>query len=417
MCRWLLLVGEFDRREAYEPSDARNTAQWLSWRCGIDPSTAREHVRVARSLENLPLLTKAFSEGALSYSKVRAITRVATPATEADLVEMAHHASGAQLQRITGSFRRVKESIEGEGDEAYKRRYLRWSQDDDGTYLITVRLGAEEGESVVRAIEEATRRMRSATDHNAPGLRIPDLPPGEVMTDTAHLSDGLVAIARSFLSGGGAFKPGADREMVIHVDAQTLASDSEGRCELERGISISPETARRIACDCKIRALVVDPQGRPLSIGRKSRVVPRWLRRALTSRDGGCRFPGCGEATFIEAHHIRHWIEHGETALDNLLQLCFFHHRLVHEGGYSIMLLPSGEVEVRRANGTLIEAQSHTTKSYSADLSQQLARVGVAIKPDAVPEWSQQHVPLGDVVSGLFEIEELYEWRANASSN
>src|SRR5438876_961315 len=95
-CRWLELVAEYDRRRAYETWGCISCAYWLNWKCGLDMRSARDKVRVARALEGLPVVRSAFTAGRLSYSKVRAITRVATPGTEAGLVMLAEHATGAQ---------------------------------------------------------------------------------------------------------------------------------------------------------------------------------------------------------------------------------------------------------------------------------------------------------------------------------
>jgi Domain of unknown function (DUF222) len=97
-CRWLLLVAEFDRREGWKEWGAKSCGQWLSWRCGIAPRAAREQVRVGRRLAELPLVRDAFSRGELSYSKVRALSRIATPRNERELVETALHVSAAQLE-------------------------------------------------------------------------------------------------------------------------------------------------------------------------------------------------------------------------------------------------------------------------------------------------------------------------------
>ena len=114
-------------------------------------------------------------------------------------------------------------------------------------------------------------------------------------------------------------------QVVVQVEATALASEGEGGCSLEDGPALAPETARRLACDASV-----------LDHGRKTRTIRPLLRRALKARDRGCRFPGCENHRFVDAHHIRHWARGGETKLANLVLLCRRHHRFVHEGGYSV---------------------------------------------------------------------------------
>src|SRR5438046_5172602 len=103
-CRWLMLVGEFDRRRGYQRWEAKSAAHWLNWRCGITLGAAREQVRVARRLMELPLVQEAFGAGTLSYTKVRAISRIASPATEAALVMWAHHSTASQLAKVVRGY-------------------------------------------------------------------------------------------------------------------------------------------------------------------------------------------------------------------------------------------------------------------------------------------------------------------------
>jgi hypothetical protein len=107
MCRWLELVAEFDRRGSWAAVGCRSCAEWLAWRCALTPRAAREHVRVARRLDELPLVHGAFASCELSYAKVRALARVADPQTEAELLDLARVMSAAQLERSLGAYRRV----------------------------------------------------------------------------------------------------------------------------------------------------------------------------------------------------------------------------------------------------------------------------------------------------------------------
>jgi hypothetical protein len=155
-------------------------------------------------------------------------------------------------------------------------------------------------------------------------------------------------MAESYLENGPAKSSSADRyQVMVHVSPETLVNDepdhsdvtavtSAGSNEeighIENGPRVTAVTSRRICCDSSVSRIVENEKGEPLSIGRKTRVIPPPMRRALKTRDKNCRFPGCTHQHFIDGHHIRHWADGGETSLDNLVQLCRFHHRLVHEG-------------------------------------------------------------------------------------
>jgi hypothetical protein len=163
--------------------------------------------------------------------------------------------------------------------------------------------------------------------------------------------EALVEMADASLSSRAVHRSGPERyQVVVHVDEGTLARDADGRCELEGETAISSETARRLACDSSV-VPIVERGGAPLGVGRKTRRIPPALARALRVRDGGCRFPGCDRRRFADAHHIHHWAKGGEADKDNLLLLCRHHHRLVHEGGFSVERLPDGRVRFRLPNG------------------------------------------------------------------
>ena len=121
-----------------------------------------------------------------------------------------------------------------------------------------------------------------------------------------------------------------------------LAGAGTGRCEIESHAALAGETARRLCCDAGIVAAVDGPAGEPLAVGRRTRSVPPAMRRALLIRDRGCRFPGCASTHRLHGHHVRHWAKGGDTSLDNLILLCPFHHRLVHEGGFDVHRLDDG---------------------------------------------------------------------------
>ena len=133
--------------------------------------------------------------------------------------------------------------------------------------------------------------------------------------------------------------------------------DEPHRCELEDGPALALDTARRLACDSTVVGIVEGEDGEPLDIGRKTRSIPAAISRALKARDGGCRFPGCDRTRFCDGHHIMHWANGGETKLENLITLCGFHHRLVHEGGYGLRRTDDGLFIFTRPDGRRVEAE------------------------------------------------------------
>lgn len=173
--------------------------------------------------------------------------------------------------------------------------------------------------------------------------------------------DALLLMAETLLDRPPAEQRGPERcQLVVHVDAAALAvpaarSDgpAEAGCQLDSGEALEPETARRLACDASV-VRILERDGRPLSVGRRTRSIPTALRRALQTRDRCCRFPGCTQRHFLHAHHLRHWAHGGPTELANLIQLCRHHHKLVHEGGYSAETAPDQTLRFRRPDRTPI---------------------------------------------------------------
>jgi hypothetical protein len=331
-CRWLLMIAEFDAREGWRPSGVISCAHWLSWQCGIGLGTSREHVRVARALRILPEVRGAFGSGELSYTKVRAITRVADDSTEARLVEFAREATGQQLDRIVGGFRGALEATVDRAAAQEMKQSLECHWDEDGMLVVRGRLTPEDGAALMSALEVAQDQV-----------------PEAVVTDLgtrARRAQALVVLAR------GSSEQAAPCELVVHVDAETVSGDRvRERSELESGPVLAPETIRRLGCDAAV-VEIIERDGEPLSVGRRTRVIPPALRRALRSRDDArCRFPGCSHRRYLHAHHVIHWAHGGRTEMSNLVQLCSHHHRLVHEGGYGVSPAPDGHFRFTEPGG------------------------------------------------------------------
>jgi hypothetical protein len=312
-CRWLELVAELDRRGDWAESGRASCAEWLAWRCALTPRAAREHVRVARRLPDLELIHAAFAQGELSYAKVRALTRVATAENEEELLELARGFTAAQLERAVRAYRRVTTD---EARELQEDAHLSVFWEADGSLAIHGRLAPEDGALLLRALDA----MRDERWQQGRGTAEPR------PARQASNAEALVAVAEAALAHPGATRPAGERyQIVVHADEGVLADEGEGGCELEDGSALAPETARRLACDSSL-----------VRNGRKTRTIAPALRRALRARDRGCRFPGCENRRFLDAHHVHHWARGGPTTVENLVLLCRRHHRLVHEGGWHV---------------------------------------------------------------------------------
>jgi hypothetical protein len=406
-CRWLCLVAEYDAREGWAIWGAKTCAQWVSHQCGIAPGSAREQVRVARRLCELPLIRAAFAEGELSYSKVRALTRVANVEREQDLLDLARHATASQLERLLRSYRgvvAVERAAAGEPPE----RWIAFDHADDGSLLLRGRLPAEEGALVMAAIEAARDRLAQqdvpAGTRGDGGVDVPaetrgddveDVPAGTPRRSAGEArADALVSLADAYLAGGSeTARTGGDRyQVVVHVDAGTLSGEEPGgRCELDDGSPIAVETVRRLACDASL-VQILERDGHPLRLGRKTRTIPPALRRALNARDRGCRFPGCGSRRFLDAHHIDHWADDGPTDIDNLVHLCGYHHRLLHEGGYRISRTAGGGIAFHRRDGRPIQPCGARSRP---------AKLPPSRRPDACVPLSHDRLDLGYGVEAM----------------
>jgi hypothetical protein len=237
-CRWLLLVAEFDRREAWAHWGCVSASHWLGWKCGVEHRSAQEKVRVARALAALPAITAAFSKDELSYSQVQALTRVAEPATEVHFLTLARHATAAQLERLVRSYRRaVRDDTETAAANArHDRRYFSWYWDDDGMFVFHGRLDPEDGALLLGLIAAEAERSAERSDTD-PLTRSAERPAG------ARRADALVTVLQR--ASGDASVPASRPEAVVHFDAEVAVHGGPGRCELENGPAIAAETARR----------------------------------------------------------------------------------------------------------------------------------------------------------------------------
>jgi len=350
--RFLLLIAEYDRRNGWSDGMTQSCAHWLNWKCGIAMGAAREKVRVARALEKLPKISAAMASGNVGYSKVREITRVASAETEDYLLMIAEHGTAQHVENLVRAFRRCKEAEElsREARQQQNRRVSHW-YDDDGSLVLKCSLTAEAGARFMKALDLAVEEM-AADAPNVPAGTSPERVPFNL-----RRVDALDRIVESFLAHGVMQAAGGDRQqIVVHVAQETLRDRTAGCCEFEHGPSMAAETARRLSCDASVVEVTENDDGEPLNVGRKTRTISAPLRRLLKARDKGCRFPGCANSRYLDAHHVQHWANQGETKPSNLLLLCSFHHRAVHEGGIRIEKLDDGALRFVRPDGNVLES-------------------------------------------------------------
>jgi 5-methylcytosine-specific restriction endonuclease McrA len=398
--RLLTLIREFDARGGWN-TGFRSCAHWLSWRVGLELGAAREYVRVARALATLPLLAEALGRGELSYSKVRALTRVATPETEARLLVVGRAGATCHVERIVRGWRRVDRLAEArEATRRHASRGLHVHQDEDGMVVIRGRLEPEIGALVMQALAAARetlyqKRGAAATDRAS-----------EPPTMAQQQADALALIAEAALHhelDPGA--PGERYQVVLHVDAPVLANpDQSGQSVLEDGTHVSAETSQRLTCDISRTLMRHDREGRVVEVGARTRTIPPSMRRALQHRDQGCRFPGCG-VRIGQGHHIRHWAQGGPTTLSNLAILCRRHHRAVHEEGYQLAREADGTLQFRRPDGRpLPEVPPPTEVPGDAVKTLRACHDGQGLRLDARttrPGWLGERLDLGWAIDVL----------------
>ena len=414
--RFLKLLDEFDREQGWAGPGVRSLAHWLALKCGLGDLAAREKVRVARALGELPLIDAAFERGEISYSKVRAMTRAATPQNEKQLLNVARHGTAAHIERLVRVYRRCRERTGASPGETARRREERFYcfAEDDETMVFGGRVSVELGRLLVKALDAMVAEMEadereddsgasngatetaenvsaetsaagfdasvsSETSAAASGRNVsaetsaaaseqcvspetttaasePDVS-AETLSDAGpdrtplkplrvRRATALVQIAEHYLatrrggSGATPMKSSDAYQVFVHVNANDAHPDNRingaHTIYMDDRRSLAPHVARQLACDASRRTVLENERGEVLNIGRRSRIVPWHIAHALRIRDGGCRFPGCNQWRWTDAHHIHHWADGGETSLDNLVTLCRYHHRALHRGEFRI---------------------------------------------------------------------------------
>ncbi len=368
-CRWLGWLAEYDRRRGWAVWGCKSAAHWLSFACGMSLRTARDHVRVARGLEELATVRAAFGAGELSFSKARALTRLERPIDEQAMVDLARVTTAAQLDRVVAGHRRIdgqtpdRPSDHGGSaepsvdDGGWSKRCYRQRHLPDGMVEISLVVPVDVAAMIDASVDARVDEILA--DAGTDG------PVSERVAERGGWS-AIQADAAVELLGGSAeptqVELDIDLTITMPADTDPGAVDPTDTATLATGARLPSEVTRRHSCDATARITTTNHtngrhandrhtngghtngchtnghgHGPSIGVGRRTRIVPRWLRRRIERRDDyTCRFPACSSNRRLHAHHLVHWSDNGPTDLNNLLLLCNFHHHLVHEGGWTL---------------------------------------------------------------------------------
>ncbi len=306
-------------------------AEWLTDRYRMSSFTGRTLAKITQALPVLPMIRRAFEQGRFSWDQLRAVVAIATPETDGQLAETA---PGLKPSEIRATARKVDQS---EVEEAAKNRYVTYQfHEDRPVFEMNVILPDEEGAAFITALSRKAAQIDlDPDDGSVPGYGV-------------SLANALVKMGSETLAAD------ADHDratLLVRTDIPTiLGIEGSGQARLgdgttiPEGTTITNPTLRRLACDARIQLVVEDPIDGVIGIGRTSRTIPGWLNRIVRTRDGGCRFADCERTLWLQVHHLKHWADGGPTDLHNLITLCGFHHRLIHNQGWRIKGNPNGKI-------------------------------------------------------------------------
>ncbi len=312
----VVLLGEIGRRQAYRDEGATSPESWAVERFGVSTPTARALTRLGEKAWDMPHLVESLCSGDLSLDKVRAVADVATPETDQDLRDQAKECSVRQLADVARSAsQRTGCGARSEHD----RRYVHFHEQ---FRTMSVQLPPDSFAEARACLEARARQVPSD---------------GETPWDQ-RLCDAFVEMIRT--CAHGAASNASPYFVVVHVPVAALVNESGDTTglagELERDGLISTEIVRQIACDATIAIGVDDDVGHTMYEGRARRTPSDAQRREVMRWDRHCRFPGCTNVTFTNAHHIVPWKPGGLTDLDNIALMCFHHHHVVHSKGWEM---------------------------------------------------------------------------------
>lgn len=311
--------------EVWTDTPARSFAEWLARELGVSLWRARRLINAAHAVRGLPQTDAAFSDGVLNLDKVVELCRFATPETEQKLIAWASRVTTTSIRRRADLEvrRRLHETVDND-----RNRYLTYWWMEDGRLALEGQFPSDQGAVIVTALDRIADRVPDILEVDNGHT------PADVSIDIRR-ADALYALASARLAND----QDADRAtVVVRAPLAALSGHDERGCEIDNGPVVHAQTARRMSCDGRIEFELHNDLGAVVGIGRSDRKPPAWMKRALKQRDRGCTFPGCESKRFLHAHHIQHWTQGGPTDLNNLVLVCTFHHKLVHEYGWVVEL-------------------------------------------------------------------------------
>jgi hypothetical protein len=329
----------FVDRGGHERAGIASAGQWGSINLGQSARSTGALAATGAAVAELPALRAAWESGALSTEKARLVATVANASSDERWTSVAVEASATQLARIVATYRRTTDTAaEVDARDREERCGASWHTRPDGLVELLAVLEPADAALVRAAFDAASERQwrssRAEATTDEPAEAAEPVVPG------AHRRlEALLDVCESALASGPLPLVGAERtQVILHVDATFLAGDADvGRSTVGRGHTVDRASAQCLSCDALIRPLVRDADGRVVDLGRSQRLVSDKQRRLLTHRDAGCRFPGCSNDRFVDAHHVVHWSAGGRTDMANLLLLCRRHHRQHHKGLFGIV--------------------------------------------------------------------------------
>lgn len=325
------LVGEYDQVQGWAQWGAISCAHWLADLCGLDLSTAREKVRVARALKTLPQVDAAFGERKLSYAQVRQVTRVATPEDEAEVLAACESVPANQLPRVLAAWSNRRSDPHEVARRQHEARSLTIRTEVDGMVVVTTRFPPEAAARWLALIDAEVarpRRSHASADASSESSDEPCRPSGRTSW-AQQRADAQIRLVERLLDRTCEEDPWTLLpQIVVHVRPEGA--------ELDDGTPVLAPVIERMACSGLVRALIHDTAGRPIDASPQRRFPTRRQETVVRARDRCCRFPGCEARRFLHVHHLRPVAAGGPTVVPNLVLLCSHHHHLVHEGGWRL---------------------------------------------------------------------------------
>ena len=344
------LVAEADRRELSKRAGGASTQAWLRRELKLAPGVAKQHMVLAAALAGPPELTReALAAGDISRAHAQVIVKAmdmlpsslgveALQRAERQLIEWCRDFDPAEVAGLgrrlfevidpDGADRREAKLLEKQEREAKRRRHLTFGANGFGLHHLRGQFDPESAAVIEAALDGLAQPLASTADGPDPRS------PGQ------RYADALVEVCRRQLNSGDLPSRGGEKPHLVLTMRLDKLKGAVGSGLLDTGNVLSPQTARKLACDAQIIPALLGTDGQLLDLGRASRMFTAAQRRALALRDGhGCAFPGCDRPiAWCDAHHIHRWIDGGPTDLSNGVLLCTHHHTLIHHGDWAIRI-------------------------------------------------------------------------------